>query len=186
MSFLTTAPGALAQAARQLAGIGSSVQEASAAAAGVTTAIGAAGADEVSTAIALLFSGHATEYQAIEAQVAAYHEQFLLAIGGASRSYAAAETLNAVTLWQDVERSVLGAINAPTLALLGRPLIGDGANATTPGGNGGDGGLLWGNGGNGADGQFATGQAGGSGGNAGLFGNGGRGGNGALGPGYLI
>ncbi len=41
-------------------------------------------------------------------------------------------------------------INAPTEFLFDRPLIGNGANATMPGGAGQDGGILFGNGGNGA------------------------------------
>ncbi len=89
-------------------------------------------------------------------------------------SYLAAEAANA-------ESNLLGAINAPAVALFGRPIIGDGANATTPGGAGGDGGLLIGNGGNGAAG--AAGQAGGAGGSAGLWGRGGVGGSGGVGGG---
>lgn len=45
-------------------------------------------------------------------------------------------------------QAVLDVVNGPTQLLLGRPLIGDGANGG-PGQNGGDGGLLYGNGGNG-------------------------------------
>ncbi len=68
----------------------------------------------------------------------------------------------------------MGAVSASAQTLLSRPLIGNGANATTPGGNGGDGGWLFGSGGNGAPG--AAGQSGGNGGSAGLWGNGGAGG----------
>lgn len=54
---------------------------------------------------------------------------------GGTSAYAAAESFNA-------EQALLGLINAPTQTLLGRPPIGDGANATTPGGNGGEGGMI--------------------------------------------
>src|SRR5207302_1640701 len=50
----------------------------------------------------------------------------------------------------------------------GQPLVGNGANATTPGGNGGNGGALVGNGGSGGNGT-APGVAGGNGGNGGLL-----------------
>lgn len=145
-----------------------------------TTALAAAGADEVSAAIAALFSAHAQTYQAVNARAALFHQQFVQAMTGAGESYAAAEALNASPL-QALEQGVLGVVNAPTQLLLGRPLIGDGVNATTPGGAGGAGGLLWGNGGNGAAGAAGTGQAGGAGGAAGLLGNGGAGGAGGSG-----
>ncbi|WP_411550947.1 PGRS repeat-containing protein, partial [Mycobacterium shinjukuense] len=61
----------------------------------------------------------------------------------------------------------------------GRPLIGNGADGTSPGQAGGPGGWLYGNGGNGAPG--AGGQPGGAGGAAGLIGNGGNGGAGGAG-----
>ena len=85
---------------------------------------------------------------------------------------AAAEAANASPL-QLVEQL----INAPSQALLGRPLIGDGANGTAANPNGGAGGLLWGNGGNGYS-QPTAGFVGGAGGAAGLIGNGGSGGTG--------
>ncbi|MBL7659432.1 PE family protein, partial [Escherichia coli] len=150
-------PQLLATAALDLASIGSQVSAASAVAAMPTTEVVAAGADEVSLAISALFGQHAQAYQALSAQAAAFHQQFVQTLAGGAGAYAAAEA--------QVEQQLLAAINAPTQALLGRPLIGDGANATTPGGAGGAGGLLFGNGGAGAAG--APGQAGGAGGPAG-------------------
>ncbi|MEK1114744.1 PE family protein, partial [Mycobacterium ulcerans] len=65
-------------------------------------------------------------------------------------------------------QALLDLINAPTQALLDRPLIGNGANgAAGTGANGGDGGILFGNGGAGGSGAvngLGTGQAGGNGG----------------------
>jgi hypothetical protein len=40
----------------------------------------------------------------------------------------------------NAEQNLLNAVNVPTQAMLGRPLIGNGANASTPGANGGAGG----------------------------------------------
>ncbi len=145
MSFVLIAPEFVTAAAGDLTNLGSSISAANASAASATTQVLAAGADEVSARIAALFGGFGLEYQAISAQVAAYHQRFVQALSTGAGAYASAEAAAA-------EQIVLGVINAPTQALLGRPLIGDGANATTPGGAGGAGGLLFGNGGAGAAG----------------------------------
>ncbi|PHO85489.1 PE family protein [Mycobacterium tuberculosis variant bovis] len=174
MSYVIATPEMMATAAFDLARIGSQVSAASAVAAMPTTEVVAAGADEVSAGIAALFSAHAQEYQALSAQAAAFHDQFVHTLTAAARWYTATEIANAAAM-----RVVLGAVNAPTQTLLGRPLIGDGAHGTAPGQPGGAGGLLFGNGGNGAAG--AVGQVGGAGGAAGLFGIGGAGGAGGFG-----
>ncbi len=133
MSFVLIAPEFVTAAAGDLTNLGSSISAANASAASATTQVLAAGADEVSARIAALFGGFGLEYQAISAQVAAYHQRFVQALSTGAGAYASAEAAAA-------EQIVLGVINAPTQALLGRPLIGDGANATTPGGAGGAGG----------------------------------------------
>ncbi|MEK0622467.1 PE family protein, partial [Mycobacterium ulcerans] len=173
MSYVIAAPEMLAGAATDLAGIGAALQSANGAAAAPITGVLAAGADEISAAVAALFSGHALDYQALSTQMAGFHQQFVTALNSAGASYAAAEAASANPL-QAVEQQLLGVINAPTQALLGRPLIGDGT-AGAPGQNGGDGGLLWGNGGAGGVGTAAH-PTGGSGGSAGLIGTGGAGG----------
>src|SRR5580693_3256949 len=178
MSFVVVAPDLVGAAAGDLARLGSTIGAAHAAAAVSTTQLAAAGGDEVSARIAVLFGGYAQQYQAVSAQVAVFHDQFVAALTSGAGIYGAAEAANAAPL-QTVEHDILGVVNAPTQALLGRPLVGDGANASTAGGAGGAGGLLIGNGGNGAAG--ATGQAGGSGGSAGLIGIGGAGGAGGFG-----
>lgn len=76
MSLVIVAPETVAAAALDVARIGSSIGAANAAAAGSTTSVLAAGADEVSAAIATLFGSHAREYQAISTQVAAFHDRF--------------------------------------------------------------------------------------------------------------
>ncbi len=80
MSYVIAAPDMLATAATDVAGIGSSLRAAHAAAATQTTTVMAAAGDEVSTAIAALFSGHAQQYQALSAQAAAFHTQFVRAL----------------------------------------------------------------------------------------------------------
>ncbi|OSC40512.1 PE-PGRS family protein [Mycobacterium decipiens] len=178
MAYLIAAPDVLATAAADVAAIGSSVTAANLAALAPTSALAAAAGDEVSAAIASLFSGQAEEYQAVSAQVAAFHGRFVRALSAASESYAVAEAAN-VNLLQPFAEDVLGVINAPTNFLLGRPLIGDGVNGVPGTGQaGGDGGILWGNGGTGGSG--GPGQMGGRGGNAGLIGNGGLGGAGGI------
>ena len=107
------------------------------------------GEDEVSAVIAAVFSAHGQGFQALSAQAAAFHTQFVQALTSARGAYAAAEAANASPLAAVVAGAQGLAVFSPVAAATGRPLIGNGANATTPGGNGGDGGILFGNGGNG-------------------------------------
>lgn len=142
---MIAAPEAIAAAATDLASIGSTIGAANAAAAANTTAVLAAGADQVSVAIAAAFGAHGQAYQALSAQAATFHIQFVQALTAGAGSYAATSPL-------------LDAINAPFLAALGRPLIGNGADgAPGTGAAGGAGGLLFGNGG--AGGPGASGGA---------------------------
>ncbi|WP_436405465.1 PecA family PE domain-processing aspartic protease [Mycobacterium asiaticum] len=168
------APDWLSAATTDLQGIGSALNSASAAAAAPTTGLAAAAADEVSTAIATLFGEFGDEFQLVNAQVSAFHQQFVTALNAASGSYASAEAAAASVL-----DPVLGVINAPTQFLLGRPLIGNGTPGTAANPNGGAGGILWGSGG---DGFSPLTGPGGNGGPAGLIGNGGRGGHGGALP----
>ncbi|MEK1139745.1 PE family protein, partial [Mycobacterium ulcerans] len=168
MSYVVASPEYVAAAASDLAGIGSALSTANAAAAAPTIEVLAAGADEVSAAIAAFFGAHAQAYQALSEQASAFHLQFVQAMTAGAGAYAGAEAVNASPL-----QAALDVLNAPAQALFGRPLIGDGAGGA-PGQSGGDGGLLYGNGGNGGNG--GVGQAGGAGGAAGLIGNGGSGG----------
>lgn len=174
MSLLIVAPEFLTSAAAELESIGSALTAANAAAAVPTTGLAAAAADEVSTAIAALFAGFGQEYQAISAQASTFHRQFALALSSGAGTYGGAEAASAASL-QTLEQDVLGVINAPTQALFGRALIGDGAPGTAASPNGGAGGLLYGNGGDGYSSMTAN-VGGGAGGAAGLIGNGGAGG----------
>ncbi|OBI91332.1 PecA family PE domain-processing aspartic protease [Mycobacterium asiaticum] len=183
MSFVTVAPAAVADAATSLENLGAAIRSAHLAAGAPTTAIAAAAADEVSAAIAALFAQQGTAYQALSNQAAAFHSQLIEALNASVRAYATAEAASVAPL-QTLQDEVLALINAPTNTLLGRPLIGDGADGITTaagvGTAGGAGGILWGNGGRGGA-SVADGVAGGAGGPAGLIGSGGTGGMGGLG-----
>ncbi|TDL05470.1 PE family protein [Mycobacterium paragordonae] len=169
-------PEFVSAAAADVARVGSAVGEATAAASSPTTGVLAAAADEVSEAIATLFSSHGQAFQAASAQVAAFHDQFVGLLNASVGRYVSAEAAAANPL-----QPLLDLINTPTMTLLGRPLIGDGANGYTDaqgiGTKGGAGGLLWGNGGSGGN-STAPGATGGAGGGAGFIGNGGAGGSG--------
>lgn len=128
----------------------------------------AAGGDEVSAAITASFNKFGQEYQALSAQAAAFHAQFVQNLTAGQGSYAATEAANVSPLQtvgnvvntapasalQTVEKiintpalqPVVNVINAPTELLLGRPLIGNGAPGTPASPNGQAGGLLIGNG----------------------------------------
>lgn len=174
MSFVIAAPEFLTAAAMDLASIGSTVSAASAAASAPTVAILAAGADEVSIAVAALFGMHGQAYQALSVQASAFHQQFVQALTAGAYSYASAEAAAVTPLQQLVD-----VINAPFRSALGRPLIGNGANGKPgTGQDGGNGGL---GAGSGAKGNGGNGGDGGKGGDAQLIGNGGNGGNGGKG-----
>jgi hypothetical protein len=95
MSFVTTQPELLAEAAGNLQGIGSAMTAGSAAAAGPTTGVVPAAADEVSALTSAQFAAHAQMYQAVSAQAAAIHEMFVNTLGISANSYGATEAANA-------------------------------------------------------------------------------------------
>jgi len=77
----------LSAAASDLASIGSTISAANTAAAVPTSAMLPAGADEVSAAIATLFGAHAKSYQALSAQAATFHGQFVQLMNGGAGQY---------------------------------------------------------------------------------------------------
>ena len=168
MSYVIAAPEMMTAAATDLANIGSTLSEANAAAAAPTTAVVAAAEDEVSAAIASLFSSHGQQFQALSAQAAAFHDQFVQTLNEAGGTYAATEAANASPLADVVQGAQSLAVFSPVKDLTGRPLIGNGANgAPGTGQAGAPGGWLLGDGGAGGSGAPGTGGAGGAGGNAG-------------------
>lgn len=91
MSFVNAAPDRLVAAARNLAGIGSTLSASNATAAVPTLAVSAAASDQVSAAVAAFFSGHAQGYQTLSAQAAKFHTEFVQALSAGANSYASAE-----------------------------------------------------------------------------------------------
>ncbi|MCV7076482.1 PE family protein, partial [Mycobacterium szulgai] len=143
MSYLVATPQILSTAVGDLTHLGSVIASANIAAAGTTNSVAAAAADDVSVAIAALFSRHSQTWQAVAAEAAMFHDQLVQTMTASAGAYASAEAVN-------VQQILLDAINAPTEAALGRPLIGNGANAAPgSGAAGGAAGILIGNGGNG-------------------------------------
>lgn len=98
MSFVNAEPAALAAAASDVAGIGSSISAANAAAVARTTNLVSAAQDEVSTAIAALFGTHAQEFQALSGAAAAFHDQFVKTLSEAADLYVGAEAENVTPL----------------------------------------------------------------------------------------
>lgn len=136
MLYVVASPDLMTAAATNLAEIGSAISTANGAAALPTVEVVAAAADEVSTQIAALFGAHARSYQTLSTQAAAFHSRFVQALTTAAASYASVEAANASPL-----QVALDVINAPAQTLLGRPLIGNGADGSTPGQAGGPGGF---------------------------------------------
>jgi hypothetical protein len=97
MSFVTTQPEALSAAAASLAGIGTTMTAQNAAAAGPTTGLVPAAADEVSALTATQFAVHAQMYQAVSAQAQAIHQLFVSTLGTSATSYATTEAANAIS-----------------------------------------------------------------------------------------
>ena len=142
MAWVIAAPEYVAAAASDLANIASSLSAANGVAMTPTSGVLAAGADEVSAMIAALFSTHAQAYQALSAQAASFHAQFVQLMNGGASQYALTEAANASPM-QSVGQAALGAATSPGQAMTGHSLIGNGANATTPAANGAPGGLLY-------------------------------------------
>src|ERR1700757_3437712 len=111
VSFVVTAPEMMTAAAENLAGNASTLGEATAAAAGPTTGVAAAAADEVSIAISRLFGTYGQEFQAASAQAAAFHNEFVSLLNGGAAAYLSTEIANA-------EQSLTTAVNAPAQTLV--------------------------------------------------------------------
>jgi hypothetical protein len=162
MSFVFATPEYLAAAATDLSNIGSTISSANAAALAPTSGVLAPGADEVSATIAALFDAHSQAYQALSAQAALFHQEFVNLMTGGATEYALAEAQNASPLLS-VGQTVAGAVATPVQALAqGAAPIGNSAGAVLATETGAGSGAL-GAGGAGAAGQLvgATGGTGG-------------------------
>ena len=87
MSSLTAVPELITTAATDLGNIGSTLSEANAAAATQTMGVLAAAEDQVSAAVAAMFSAHGQGYQALSAHAAAFHGQFVATLASSLSAY---------------------------------------------------------------------------------------------------
>jgi hypothetical protein len=71
----------------------------------------------VSIAISRLFGTYGQEFQAVSAQAAAFHDEFVTLLNGGATAYLSAEITNA-------EQSLLNAVNAPVQTLAGQQIGG--------------------------------------------------------------
>lgn len=152
MSFVFATPEYVAAAASDLANLGSALGSANAAALGPTSGVLAAGADEVSAGIAALFGAHAQAYQALSAQAALFHDQFVQLMSGGAAQYALTEAANASPLMA-AGQGVMSGVTAPLQAVAAAPAAGaTGVLAADAGGASGS----FGPGGAGASGQLVS------------------------------
>ena len=77
--------------------MGSALRSAHAEAATQTTAVAAPAADEISAAFTKLLSTHAQGFKAVSAKAAAFHDEFVKLLSGASAQYVGTEVANAAS-----------------------------------------------------------------------------------------
>jgi len=106
MSAVIATPGLMAQAATDLASIGSSLNAAHTVAAAPTLCVLPAAADEVSAGIAHLFSGYAQDYHALAGKAAAFQDQFVQHLTTGAGAYATAEAANVTSLLKSLTATV--------------------------------------------------------------------------------
>ncbi|VBA38379.1 Triacylglycerol lipase [Mycobacterium attenuatum] len=120
MSYVMVTPEMVSAAAGELTTMGSSIDVARAAAAAQTSGIMAAGTDEVSAAIATLFSAHGQAFQTVSAQAAAFHNQFVQALNSGAGAYAAADAASVSPCRPLRNRSSMPSMRRPSICWGGR------------------------------------------------------------------
>jgi hypothetical protein len=98
MSYVIAEPQLMASVAAEINGIGANLSAANAAAAGPTSTLAAAAADEISQALAKAFGTYGTEYQSLVGQLEGWHGQFTQTLANAGTAYAQTETAIATGL----------------------------------------------------------------------------------------
>ena len=114
MTSVFVVPEMLETAAADVARIGSAVTAGNLAAAIPTTELAAAGADEVSAAVAAVFGAHAQEFQAAAAQATTYYEQFVRTMSAAAATYVATDAANAASVSSELQAFLGDPINTIT------------------------------------------------------------------------
>lgn len=97
MSFVSTYPDKIAAAANNLVSIGAALSAGNSAAAGPTSAVLPAAADEVSVLTAAQFLAHAQRFQALGARAVAIHELLAATLAASASSYEETEAANAAS-----------------------------------------------------------------------------------------
>jgi hypothetical protein len=92
MSYVITEPQLMAPVAADVNGIGANLSAANAAAAGSTSNLAAAAADEVSEALAKAFGAYGAEYQSLVGELEGWHSQFAQTLTAAATAYTQTET----------------------------------------------------------------------------------------------
>jgi hypothetical protein len=117
VSFLAAQPDSLVAAAYDIEALGAAIRNATAASAGPTTKLMKMAADEVSAAVAAVFSEHAELYQALSSQAAAFHEEFVRSLSAAASAYATAEAANATLTQEAASAAATSAANTVVLVM---------------------------------------------------------------------
>jgi PE-PPE domain/PE family len=125
MTSLIVQPQVVANAAANVADIGSMIGAANAAAAGTTAGVVAAAGDEVSAAAATLFNTYAQDYQELLKRAAVLHQQFGQALAAAGKAYVESETsAQALLGGSPAAGGVTGAADPPLPQTLIAPSVG--------------------------------------------------------------
>ena len=125
MTSLIVQPQVVANAAANVADIGSMIGAANAAAAGPTTGVVAAAGDEVSAAATTLFNTYAQDYQELLKRAAVLHQQFGQALAAAGKAYVESETAAQALLGgSPAAGGVTGAADPPLPQTLIAPSVG--------------------------------------------------------------
>ncbi|QLL07789.1 PE family protein [Mycobacterium vicinigordonae] len=134
MSYVFTQPPVLAAAATELAGIGSALGDAAASAAGPTTKVMTAAADEVSATIANFFGAYGQEFQALNTRIGSLYDAFVQRLTATVGNYADAEALNTAQLVQTATAGLpTPTVGAPSGLSTAIVMGGTGMPAPTPG-----------------------------------------------------
>ncbi|OBK46237.1 PE family protein [Mycobacterium sp. 1081908.1] len=117
MSYVMATPELMAAAATDLAAIGSTLRAAHLTAAAPTVGVIPAAADEVSAAVAQVFSQAAQSFQGLVGKASTFGEQFAQQLTGGAGAYAAAEAVNAASVAFDPNSIIQELIDAPASLL---------------------------------------------------------------------
>jgi PE family len=115
MSFVIATPELVQGAARDLAGVGSSLAETVAGAAGSTTGITSAAQDEVSRAIASVFGDFGDQFQALSARAQSFHSEFVRTMTASAGAYLGAESAGVSQMVQAEMQGISALAGAPTM-----------------------------------------------------------------------